>query len=80
MRDKLVGAHGEDAQGLIMYTTDGDRLTLSSELTPPNGRTLHSWLLWVRVGRADSQAALEPVAGFWFVCGRLSTCRRWTRR
>ncbi|MCV7200351.1 lipocalin-like domain-containing protein [Mycobacterium angelicum] len=27
---------------------DGDRLTLSSELTLPDGRTVHSSLLWVR--------------------------------
>ena len=36
---------------------DGDRLTLSSELTLPDGRTVYSSLLWERASATDSQVA-----------------------
>ncbi|PJE14384.1 MAG: hypothetical protein CK429_12340 [Mycobacterium sp.] len=36
---------------------DGDRLTLSSELTLPDGRTVYSALLWERAAAADAQVA-----------------------
>lgn len=36
---------------------DGDKLTLSSELTFPDGRTVYSSLVWKRAERAGSQVA-----------------------
>jgi hypothetical protein len=36
---------------------EGEQLTLSSELTLPDGGTVYSSLLWTRAGRAGSQAA-----------------------
>ncbi len=36
---------------------DGDRLTLSSELTLPDGRTVYSSLLWARAAQALWQVA-----------------------
>ncbi|WP_176358380.1 lipocalin-like domain-containing protein [Mycobacterium persicum] len=36
---------------------DGDKLTLSSELTLPDGRTVYSSLVWKRAERAGSQVA-----------------------
>ena len=36
---------------------DGDRMTLSSELTLPDGRTVYSSLLWARASATDAQVA-----------------------
>jgi len=36
---------------------DGDQLTLSSELTLPDGRTVYSSLLWRRASAGDAQVA-----------------------
>ncbi len=36
---------------------DGDRLTLSSELTLPDGRSVYSSLLWARASATDAQVA-----------------------
>ncbi|UGT93793.1 hypothetical protein [Mycobacterium ostraviense] len=36
---------------------DGDKLTLSSELTLPDGRRVYSSLVWTRAEQAGSQVA-----------------------
>jgi hypothetical protein len=36
---------------------NGNRLTLFSELTLPDGRTVYSSLLWERASAADAQVA-----------------------
>jgi len=55
---RLVGEIALGCQFHLRHSDlDGDKLTLLSELSLPEGRTVHSSLVWVRAGRAGSQVA-----------------------